>query len=470
MPRSKIDYSKGMIYKIACNDPEIKDCYVGSTTDLARRRRFHADKCRKQSNEYLYEKIRENGGWGNWSVVLVESYPCSNSEELKARTHFYIRELSANLNYEKPVQPVQPVQPEAEKTEAETEQELPNESVVENKVVVFDKSIDTILMEKFEVNRKRSTAQTYYSRIRTVFLKGLRFDNIPSTYQDIVDKLSEHRDTVVEWIQTAYKVNMQTVTLRALLVLCAIMKEQSIECTELEEFYKKHYQKAQRQDQQDQVYRPPTEKQLEANIVPQDIIDKHEEVKGIFDTLFVIVDFKSFPKFRRAVILSFYRYLVPLRGQDFFSLKITYRDVQDDNGNFIDLKQHRLILNDYKTAKTHGQRIISIDSEELKTIIHRYINATGLKEGDYFLVKDASSIKEPITTQIFCNDLKTVLGISVNHLRNMYVSNFLRTHKKMVADGEMTQQEMIAKRKDLANKMAHSIATQETIYSKFENM
>ena len=71
---------------------------------------------------------------------------------------------------------------------------------------------------------------------------------------------------------------------------------------------------------------------------------------------------------------------------------------------------------------------------------------------------------------MFCNDLNTILGVSVNYLRNMYISSFLENHKKMVADGTITQQEMNEKRKELAKIMAHSIVVQETMYTKFEGI
>ena len=32
MPRIAMDYNKTIMYRIVCNDLEIKDCYVGHTT------------------------------------------------------------------------------------------------------------------------------------------------------------------------------------------------------------------------------------------------------------------------------------------------------------------------------------------------------------------------------------------------------------------------------------------------------
>ena len=41
MPRIKIDYSNTMFYKIVCKDLDIKDFYVGHTTDFKTRKNCH---------------------------------------------------------------------------------------------------------------------------------------------------------------------------------------------------------------------------------------------------------------------------------------------------------------------------------------------------------------------------------------------------------------------------------------------
>ena len=102
MPKKPIDYSKACIYKIVCKDPTIKDCYVGSTTDLIRRRGQHKTVCnnanRNSFNFLVYQFIRENGGWDNWEVLHVEDYPCSNKNELEKREREVLEELAATLN------------------------------------------------------------------------------------------------------------------------------------------------------------------------------------------------------------------------------------------------------------------------------------------------------------------------------------------------------------------------------------
>ena len=100
MPLIPINYDNGSIYKNVCNDILITDCYVGSTTNIVKRRQKH-----KYNSSYTYGKkyhvyqfIREHGGWNNWSLILIENYPCNNKLELEKRERYYIEELKATLN------------------------------------------------------------------------------------------------------------------------------------------------------------------------------------------------------------------------------------------------------------------------------------------------------------------------------------------------------------------------------------
>ena len=52
MPKTDIDYSNTIIYKITCTNPEIKDVYVGHTTNFVQRKHCHKQGCNntKSSN------------------------------------------------------------------------------------------------------------------------------------------------------------------------------------------------------------------------------------------------------------------------------------------------------------------------------------------------------------------------------------------------------------------------------------
>ena len=97
-----VDYSKGLIYKLCCNDTNIKDIYVGSTTNFIRRKCNHKSACnnvnKKSYNYYVYKFIRDNGGWCNWSMVLVREYNATNKMKLARKERKYIEKLGATLN------------------------------------------------------------------------------------------------------------------------------------------------------------------------------------------------------------------------------------------------------------------------------------------------------------------------------------------------------------------------------------
>ena len=97
--------SKYVIYKIVCDDmPEF--IYVGSTTNFTQRKKSHKNACNninnKSYNYKIYQIIRENGGWENWRIVII-----NECEQGLTKTQAHILEeefrvkLNANLNGQK---------------------------------------------------------------------------------------------------------------------------------------------------------------------------------------------------------------------------------------------------------------------------------------------------------------------------------------------------------------------------------
>ena len=97
-----VNYGKSMIYKLVCKDPNITDIYVGSTTNFSRRKSEHKSKCNNQNDEcyniYKYKFIRDNGGFENWDMILIENVSCSSKRELLKIERKYIDELKPSLN------------------------------------------------------------------------------------------------------------------------------------------------------------------------------------------------------------------------------------------------------------------------------------------------------------------------------------------------------------------------------------
>ena len=98
-----INYSNTHFYKIVCKDLQIDKCYVGHTTNFAKRKNTHKNNCNnKKHNTYLYQFIRENGGFNNFEMVLLETLDCNSRLEALRTERQYIEELKATLNQIKP--------------------------------------------------------------------------------------------------------------------------------------------------------------------------------------------------------------------------------------------------------------------------------------------------------------------------------------------------------------------------------
>ncbi len=106
MPKTQTDYSNTIIYKLCCKDSSILDIYVGHTTNFTNRKNQHKTSCcnnnNKKYNQYVYEFIRDNGGWDNWSMIQIEQHNCKDKREAESTEHYWIEQLGAKLNTNKP--------------------------------------------------------------------------------------------------------------------------------------------------------------------------------------------------------------------------------------------------------------------------------------------------------------------------------------------------------------------------------
>jgi hypothetical protein len=106
MPKVAMNYDNTVIYKIVCDDLNIKDCYVGHTTNFDKRKCQHKSACNninvKQYNYKVYQFIRCNQGWSNWSMIEIEKYKCNDKYEAEKRERYYIESLRATLNQQIP--------------------------------------------------------------------------------------------------------------------------------------------------------------------------------------------------------------------------------------------------------------------------------------------------------------------------------------------------------------------------------
>jgi putative protein kinase ArgK-like GTPase of G3E family len=101
-----VKYEKSIIYKLCCKNPEIKDEYIGSTTNFYRRKTAHKHRCILETcdhyNLFVYKFIRDNGDWENWDMVEVEKYNAIDKNDLHKRERYYIETLKPSLNKSTP--------------------------------------------------------------------------------------------------------------------------------------------------------------------------------------------------------------------------------------------------------------------------------------------------------------------------------------------------------------------------------
>ena len=93
------------VYKIECLYESVKECYIGSSTDLNRRIACHKYNCNnsncKEYNFKVYEFIRSRGGWEYWKVSIIKEYPGFTKEQLQIPEQEQIDLLKPELNNRK---------------------------------------------------------------------------------------------------------------------------------------------------------------------------------------------------------------------------------------------------------------------------------------------------------------------------------------------------------------------------------
>ena len=99
MPKTNVDYSNTIIYKIFCKDETITDIYVGHTTNFIQRKYAHKMACSNMNNTLkIYNVIRCNGGWDNWDMIEIAKYNCKDATEARIKEQEHYNELKACLN------------------------------------------------------------------------------------------------------------------------------------------------------------------------------------------------------------------------------------------------------------------------------------------------------------------------------------------------------------------------------------
>ena len=96
------NYNKCFIYKICCKDANITDCYIGSTTNIIRRRTEHKSSCtcisNRAYNQFVYTFVRANGGWDNFDLIAIEEFSCETKMQQTKKERDWIEQIKPTLN------------------------------------------------------------------------------------------------------------------------------------------------------------------------------------------------------------------------------------------------------------------------------------------------------------------------------------------------------------------------------------
>lgn len=102
MPKKPIDLTNSVFYVITSKDLTITDKYVGSTTNLTKRRHAHKKACNNENdnnyNYYVYQFMRANGGWENWEIIELERRECVDKSDMLKRERYWLETMGATLN------------------------------------------------------------------------------------------------------------------------------------------------------------------------------------------------------------------------------------------------------------------------------------------------------------------------------------------------------------------------------------
>ena len=106
MSKANTDYSNTIFYKIYCKDPSITDLYIGHTTNFVQRKHSHKQSCINPNsvnyNYKLYQCIRDNLGWDNWTMEIIGFHNCEDLQSAKVQEQHYFEEYKATLNSVEP--------------------------------------------------------------------------------------------------------------------------------------------------------------------------------------------------------------------------------------------------------------------------------------------------------------------------------------------------------------------------------
>ena len=173
---------------------------------------------------------------------------------------------------------------------------------------------------------------------------------------------------------------------------------------------------------------------------------------------------KDLDLLQQYLVLSIYsgKYFPPVRN-DFSDMKVIMEknyDPEKDKQNYFVVKKGNpyFVLNSYKTARKYGTQKIEIESNDLKSLIKKWIQ---LNPTDYFLINVSN--KTPMTPNGISKYIQKIFkrkrnkSISSSLLRSIYITD-------KYENNNLTQKQ----KKDIATEMLHSKTMSEQVYNKID--
>jgi hypothetical protein len=152
---------------------------VGHTINFVQRKISHeqnskSDKCK------LYQIIRTNGGWCNWTMEIIAFFNCMNHTEARMKEQEYFLSLNANLNSVEPF----PKKEKKEKKVKEEEKDVKVKEVKEEeKEIVIDSTASKYSCKLCDYKTLRCSQ--YDRHLRTTKHKKLQnSENINQLFND----------------------------------------------------------------------------------------------------------------------------------------------------------------------------------------------------------------------------------------------------------------------------------------------
>ena len=94
-------YAKSIIYKIVPKNIDLDYVYIGSSIRFYNRKSTHKSDCHNELSPryklFVYEFIRQNGGWNNFLIQVIEEYCCENKRELEKREQYWKEIYKSNV-------------------------------------------------------------------------------------------------------------------------------------------------------------------------------------------------------------------------------------------------------------------------------------------------------------------------------------------------------------------------------------